>query len=71
MTTFLNNYQDVVSLFNPRFDVWSDHFRSVGGEIIAKTRIGQASLKIFRFNEPDRLILRQLVAQLGRYPDLG
>ena len=70
MTTFLDNYQDVVSLFNPRFGVWHDHFRSARGEIIAKTRIGQASIKLFRLNEPDRLILRQLLAQLGRYPDL-
>jgi 5-methylcytosine-specific restriction endonuclease McrA len=68
--TFLDNYQDVVPLFNPRFDTWSDHFRREAGEIIAKTRVGQATVKIFRFNEPDRLILRQLLAQAGRYPDL-
>ena len=69
MTTFLDNYQDVVSLFNPRFESWHDHFRCVDGEIIAKTRVGRASVKLLRVNEPDRLILRQLLAQLGRYPN--
>ncbi len=69
MTTFLDNYQDVVSLFNPRFDVWHDHFQCVDGEIIAKTRVGRASVKLLRLNEPDRLILRQFLAQLGRYPN--
>jgi hypothetical protein len=68
LTTFLESYDDIVILFNPRVHMWPDHFDAIDGEIIAKTRIGQASLKIFKFNEPDRLILRQLLALAGRYP---
>lgn len=31
-------------------------------------RIGLATVKLLRFNEADRLILRQLLMQAGRYP---
>ena len=67
LTTFLESYDDIVVLFNPRRHKWVEHFDVIDGEIMAKTRIGQASTKIFRFNEPDLIILRQLLVQSGRY----
>lgn len=66
--TFLESYDDIVVLFNPRKHDWDEHFEAIDGEIIPLTRIGQASVKIFRFNEPDLLILRQILSQVGRYP---
>ena len=48
LTTFLDAYDDIVLLFNPRKHKWSEHFEAINGEIIAKSRIGQASIKIFR-----------------------
>ncbi len=68
LTTFLNDYDDIVALFNPRKATWSDHFETLDGEILAKSRIGQATLKLLKFNEPDLLILRRLLTQSGRYP---
>ncbi len=68
LTTFLGSYDDIIPLFNPRKDLWSEHFETINGEIIAKSRTGQASIKIFRFNNPDLLILRQTLAQVGLYP---
>ncbi len=68
LTTFLDCYDDIVSLFNPRKHEWTDHFAIFNGEIRAKTRIGQGSVKLFRFNEPDLVVLRQILMQLGRYP---
>ena len=67
LTTYLDFYDDIVILFNPRRHKWIAHFDVLDGEIIAKTRIGQASVKVFRFNEPDLVILRQLLTQSGRY----
>ena len=67
LTTFLNYYDDIVLLFNPRKHEWSEHFKAVNGEIIAKSRIGEASIKIFKFNEPDLLILRSILAEAGLY----
>lgn len=58
---------EVVRLFNPRIDNWQESFIVVKGEILSKSKIGEASIKIFRFNEPDRVILRQLLASIGRY----
>ncbi|TAG60631.1 MAG: HNH endonuclease, partial [Runella slithyformis] len=45
-----------------------DHFTTLHGEIIAKTRIGEASIKIFRLNQPDLLIIRQILSESRRYP---
>jgi HNH endonuclease len=68
LTTFLDSYDDIVLLFNPRKHIWQDHFETINGEILAKSRIGQASIKIFKFNEPDILILRRELSQAGLYP---
>jgi HNH endonuclease len=66
--TLLNDFNDIVVLYNPRTHDWIEHFEVFDGEITAKTRIGQASIKIFKFNQPDLLILRKLLYELGRYP---
>ncbi len=68
LTTFLESYDDIVILFNPRVHRWSEHFEAVGGEIIPKSRIGQATVKLLRLNDHDRLIIRQLLTRAGRYP---
>lgn len=67
LTTFLDSYDDIVILFNPRVHEWSTHFEAHNGEILPKTRIGQATVKVLKVNEPDLLILRQLLTQIGRY----
>ena len=59
---------EIVRLFNPRLDNWLDHFEAINCEIISKSKVGEASIKIFRFNEPDLLILRQILSEAGRYP---
>ncbi|WP_083421932.1 HNH endonuclease [Arsenicibacter rosenii] len=64
--TILEN--DIVRLFNPRTDNWDEHYQVTNGLIASHTKIGTASIKIFRFNHPDLVILRQLLIQLGRYP---
>ena len=69
LTTFLNTYDDIVILFNPRKHNWTGHFEAINGEIVPLTRIGEATIKIFRFNQPDLLILRQILTEVGRYPN--
>ena len=71
MTTFLTDYDDIALLFNPRKHDWQTHFSVSNGKIIAATRIGQATVKLLHFNEPDRLILRQLLVQAGRFNDFS
>ena len=68
LTTFLETYEDIVPLFNPRQHNWFDHFEAIAGEIVPISRIGKASVKIFRFNEPDLIILRRILTQANAYP---
>ena len=59
---------DIIPLYNPRKELWQDHFETENGEIIPKTQIGEATIKIFKFNKPDLLILRRILHEVGRYP---
>ena len=65
--TLLGDSKTIVILFNPRVHHWSEHFEAINGEIIPKTQIGQASVKIFQFNQPDLLIIRRILSESGRY----
>jgi hypothetical protein len=68
LTTFLSGYSDIQVIFNPRLDKWNAHFDVAEGEIIAKTKTAAATIKLLKFNEPDRLILRKLLFEIGLYP---
>lgn len=47
-----------IRLFNPRGDVWIEHFEHESGVIYAKTQIGTATIKVLKFNDLDRVIER-------------
>jgi hypothetical protein len=55
-------------LFHPRRHKWNYHFRFEGNWIIGKTAIGRATVNVLRMNEPERLRLRECLAELGRFP---
>jgi hypothetical protein len=55
-------------LFNPRSDRWSEHFRLDRYRIVGLTEVGRATAELLRFNQPDRLLERQVMAEVGRYP---
>lgn len=46
LTTFLESYQDIISLFNPRLHTWTAHFEARSGEILPKTRTGEATTAV-------------------------
>ena len=54
--------------FNPRIDRWADHFPLSGVRIVSLTDIGEVTARILDFNNVDRLIERQELEALGRYP---
>ena len=56
--------------FNPRIDLWTNHFRLDGVRIITLTTICEVTARILDFNHPDRLIERQELTTLNRYPPL-
>lgn len=58
----------LVRLFHPRQDRWVEHFRVVGALLEPLTDIGQATSELLRFNIAARVVERQLLQSLGRYP---
>lgn len=65
--TYLPDSNRLIRLFHPRRDKWAQHFFVSNGEILGKTRIGEATVKILGLNHPDRVMLRQVLIQTGRY----
>ncbi|MEK7685098.1 MAG: HNH endonuclease signature motif containing protein [Verrucomicrobiota bacterium] len=57
-----------VFLFHPRRDKWSDHFRIEGAWIVPLTPTGRATAALLKFDTPERLESRRLLARAGRYP---
>ena len=46
MVTFVDDYNDVIRLFNPRIDVWHEHFETTIGEVYSETKIEKATIKL-------------------------
>jgi hypothetical protein len=57
--------------YNPRTDAWSEHFAlddSDGVTIKPLTDVGDVTARIFAFNTSERLLERQTLRAVGRYP---
>jgi len=61
LTTFLGSYQNLVPLFNPRLQIWSENFEVKNGLIQPKSEIGEATIKLLKFNILERVELRKLL----------
>jgi HNH endonuclease len=68
--TFLSSNQ-FTRLYNPRTDSWKTHFDLDGALFLPRTAIGEATIKILKINEVDRIIERQELVDEGRYPHLN
>lgn len=66
LTTLLGNR--IVPLFNPRRELWKDNFRLNGVRIESRSEIGEATARLLRLNDPSRLIEREFLRTIGRYP---
>lgn len=60
--------KEAVPLFNPRSDLWSDHFQLTGPVIEPLTPIGRATARLLQFNQVDRILLRDELILSNRYP---
>ncbi len=58
----------LVRLYNPRTDRWDAHFQLEGSVIQPSTPEGAATARLLRFNDRERVIERDLLQRLGRYP---
>lgn len=55
----------VVALFHPRRDQWSNHFRNREGYIEPLTTTGRVTVNLLQLNHPDRVAERRLLVQAG------
>ncbi len=54
--------------YNPRSDVWAVHFSLNGITIEPRTPIGETTVRILGFNEVGRILERETIQSIGRYP---
>ncbi len=55
-------------LFNPRFELWPDHFHWTGIELVVlegRTPVGRATIATLQMNHPNCIEVRRLMARLG------
>lgn len=59
----------LVSLFHPRLNRWSDHFRLLrNGKIAGRTPMGRATADALNMNRQAMIAIRQTLAKLGEFP---
>jgi hypothetical protein len=58
----------VVSIFNPRQQIWKEHFVWNGVRVVGLTAIGRATLQALDLNRPTMLAIRAEEELLGRHP---
>lgn len=59
---------ELVRLYNPRTDRWSEHFRIAGVVIEPLTKIGEVTVRILQMNSDDQILERGVLGRHGRYP---
>ena len=66
--TFLLDPQTPVRFFNPRTDIWIQHFEAdSSGAVVSKTLIGAATIKILDLNHPESVIERREMIRFGLF----
>jgi hypothetical protein len=59
---------ELVALFNPRTQRWTEHFALEGGRIVPLTAEGRVTVKILALNEARRIVEREALLEVGLYP---
>jgi hypothetical protein len=59
---------EITSLFNPRTQVWAEHFALDGPVIVPLTAVGRTTAFLLKLNRPRIIQRRTYLIQLGHYP---
>lgn len=62
------NTGQLVPIFNPRRQIWSDHFVLDGASIRPLTAVGRVTVLVLQLNHPGRVEVRGIFRQTGLYP---
>ncbi len=57
-----------VALFNPRRDIWNNHFEWDDYQLIGKTDVGMATIRMLDLNHGRRIKIRQAEQMFGLFP---
>jgi hypothetical protein len=68
LATILEDEEKLIRLFHPRKDSWFDHFEVINGEILGKTEIGVATVKLLKLNQLERVLERLDLIEAGLFP---
>jgi hypothetical protein len=68
--TLVGEPPQLVRLFHPRTDRWSQSFQLNGVRIEASDPAGEATVKLLQFNHDTRLRERDVLAEAARYPTI-
>ncbi|MEC4813109.1 MAG: HNH endonuclease signature motif containing protein [Scytonema sp. PMC 1069.18] len=62
--------RELVRFFNPRRDFWGEHFRLDKDDAVIQplTEIGEVTVRIFDFNDNERVTERQALIAVDKYP---
>lgn len=60
--------RSLASIFNPRLQLWNEHFTLVGAHIIGLTPTGRATVGLLKMNDDIRVEQRARLIEAGRYP---
>lgn len=58
---------ELVALFNPRLEIWDDHFLIDQGRIVGRTAIGRATVRLLSMNYSRRKELRSRLIEQGEF----
>lgn len=64
----VGNSTELIRFYNPRIDVWNEHFRLGGLVFNPLTKIGEETVRIFQMNHEDQIMERETLSRVGRYP---
>jgi len=60
--------EELTPFFNPRTQIWLEHFALEGAIIWPLTPEGRVTVNILRLNHPDRILERQQAIEIEKYP---
>lgn len=57
----------IVPLYHPRRERWTDHFQLQAGRIVPLTTTGRATARLLQLNHPERAQERELLVEAGLF----
>jgi len=58
----------LVRLYNPRVDIWKEHFWINGIQILPVSQIGEVTVSLLMRNHRERTLEREALQSIGRFP---